>query len=156
MAAPALARAPAPAPQDSEGTSAPRAFARFADIVALAAEKRDLRFKSDLERFVRPIRVTTGQIELALEPGGSPQLANELARKLEAWTGQRGMVLLAREGGERPIAQQKKEARTSAFRDAENNPDVQAILRRFPGARIDNVRDPEILTMVEDSDEESR
>lgn len=156
MAAPALARAPAPAPQDSEGTSAPRAFARFADIVALAAEKRDLRFKSDLERFVRPIRVTTGQIELALEPGGSPQLANELARKLEAWTGQRWMVLLAREGGERPIAQQKKEARTSAFRDAENNPDVQAILRRFPGARIDNVRDPEILTMVEDSDEESR
>ena len=155
-AAPALARS-LPPEAAVEPPEAPRAFTTLGDIIALALEKRDLKFKSDLERYVRPIRVTPGQIEMGLEPGASPQLANEMARKLEAWTGRRWMVLLAREGGERPIAQQRKDARDTAFRSARDNPDVAAILKRFPGAAITDVREPETLTpTMEDSDEESR
>ncbi len=52
-----------------------RAFSNFADIIALVVEKRDVKLKGDLERFVRPIRVAPGQIELAMEQGASPGLA---------------------------------------------------------------------------------
>jgi DNA polymerase-3 subunit gamma/tau len=130
----------------------PHAFASLRDIVALAAEKRDIKLRNDLERLVRPIRVAPGQIELALEPGAPPALANELARKLEAWTGNRWIVLVARDGGEKPLLQQQKEARESLFREAREHPGVKAVLARFPGAEIVDVRDPEPQTMEQDEE----
>ncbi len=133
-----------------------RAFSTFADIIALAVEKRDVKFKGDLERLVRPIRISPGQIELAMEQGASPGLPGEISRKLEAWTGRRWMVLVAKEGGDKPLALQKKDAKESAFREAREDATVQAILKRFPGSAVVDVRDPETLKPVEESDEESR
>ncbi len=133
-----------------------RAFSSFADIVALAVEKRDVKFKGDLERFVRPIRVALGQIELAMEQGAPPGLHNEISRKLEAWTGRRWMVLVAKEGGDKPLSLQKKDAKDSAFREAREDATVQAILKKFPGSSIIDVRDPVTLKPVEENDEESR
>jgi DNA polymerase III subunit gamma/tau len=133
-----------------------RAFSAFSDIIGLVVEKRDVKLKGDLERHVRPIRVSLGQVELALEPGASPGLPGELSRKLEAWTGRRWMVLVAREGGDTPLAQQKKDARESAFREAREDVAVQAILKRFPGATVTDVRDPEPLKPTEENDEEPR
>jgi DNA polymerase-3 subunit gamma/tau len=133
-----------------------RAFSSFADIIALVVEKRDVKLKGDLERYVRPIRVAAGQIELAMEQGASPGLPGELSRKLEAWTGRRWMVLVAKEGGDKPLALQKKDAKESAFREAREEPSVQAILKRFPGSTVTDVRDPETLKPMEENDEESR
>ena len=110
--------------------------------MALAGEKRDIKLKNQLETLVRPIRVSRGQIELALESGAPPGLPGELARKLEDWTGMRWMVLVAREGGDKPLAQQARDSRDTLFREARVHPDVQAILNRFPGAEIVDVRDP--------------
>lgn len=132
-------------------------FNSFADIIALAADRRDIRFKSDLENWVRPISVSEAKIEIALEQGASPSLANELSRKLESWTGRRFMVVVAREGGTAPAAQQRKDAKDSAFRWAGENPDVQAVLKAFPGAEILNVRTEEVAHKpMDETDEESR
>jgi len=136
-----------------------RAFSGFADLLALAAEKRDIKLKSDLERLVRPIRVSPGQFEMALEPSAPPGLANEISRKLEAFTGMRWMVLVAKEGGDTPVAARQRETRDSLFRMARENPDVQAALKRFPGAEILNVRAPDESLeppTLSESDEESR
>ena len=133
-----------------------RLISSFKDVIALATEKRDIKLKADLERFVRPIRVSPGQIELALEPGAHPGLANEIARKLEAFTGTRWMVLVAKEGGDKPIAAQNRENRDSLFRLAREHPDVQAALKKFPGAEVIEVRAPEQQAtppMSEDDDE---
>ena len=147
----------APAAQPPAGAQA-RALSTFQDILALAAERRDIKLKSDLERLVRPIRVSPGQFEMALEPGAHAGLANEIARKLEAFTGQRWMVLVSKDGGEKPIAAQAKENRDSLFRAAREHPDVLAVLKRFPGAEIVDVREPDapLPQPMSDSDEESR
>jgi DNA polymerase-3 subunit gamma/tau len=149
----ALAVKAAPVPQPAQNET--RAFSSLKDILALAAEKRDIKLKSDLERLVRPIRVSPGQFELALEPTAPPGLPGEIARKLEAWTGMRWMVLVAREGGEKPVAAQHKENRDDLFRVAHEHRDVQAVLKRFPGADIVDVRDPQPQS-VSEIDEESR
>jgi len=137
-----------------------RAFSSFKDLLALAAEKRDIRLKSDLENLVRPIRVAPGRFELALEPGAHPGLANDIARKLEAFTGLRWMVMVAKDGGDKPIARQRQESRDSLFVTAREHPDVQAVLKRFPGAEIVDVREPEPSILptpsMSESDEESR
>ncbi len=130
----------------------------FADVVALADLKRDIKLKSDLERCVRPISVKLGQIEVALEPGTHPGLPGELSRKLEAWTGRRWVVMVASAGGETPVSQQKKIARDQSFKSATENPDVIGILKAFPGSVITDVRSPVLATEpqqnMEETDEE--
>jgi DNA polymerase III subunit gamma/tau len=129
--------------------------ATLSAIVEIIAEKRDLKLKSEVERHVRPIRVSPGQIEMALEPGAPPGLVGELSRKLEAWTGRRWIISLAKEGGEKPLAFQKKQARETAFQEARDLPAVQAILKAFPGAEITDVREPDQPKNQDEADEES-
>ncbi len=63
-----------------------RAVNSFADLIALAAEKRDLATKSALERDVRLVRFEDGMLELALEPSARKTLGRrtvEKARRLD-------------------------------------------------------------------------
>ncbi len=140
-------------PASVEAVAAPTSFA---EILALAEERRDIKFKTELERFVRPIRVGAGQFELALEPGAPAGLSGEIARKLQAWTGARWMVLVAKEGGEAPLAQQRKLAADAALREVLADPLVQAVLKKFPGAKIESVGQPMMPPAAEESDEEYR
>jgi DNA polymerase III subunit gamma/tau len=130
-----------PESTSAKGTDLPT-VASFKEIVALAGEKRDIKLKNQLETLVRPIRVAPGQIELALEPQAPSGLPAELARKLESWTGSRWIVLVARDGGDRPLAAQARDSRDSLFREVRAHPDVQAVLARFPNAEIVDVREP--------------
>lgn len=127
--------------QPQERTPEKRPFAHLRDVVAYIGEKRDIKLKNQIETLMRPIRVAPGQIEVALEASAPPGLPGELARKLEAWTGMRWMVLVTKEGGENPLAQQNKDKKDTIFRETREHPDVQAILKRFPGAEIVDVRD---------------
>ncbi len=155
-----LALKPAEPPQVETQLHRRWRLTRFEQIVALANDKRDVKLKTELERFVRPISVADGKIELALEPGAPATLTNELSRKLEAWTGRRFMVLVSKSGGDDTISSQKKEAKQTAEREVRELPDVQAILKTFPGAEIVKVRDPDAFIAIEhiteDHDEESR
>ena len=160
----AAAVQPAPAsPLPPAQQAASVALSKFADIIALAGERRDIKLKNELERFIRPISMTDGKLELALESGASTGLPGELSRKLEQWTGRRWMVTVARGGGEETVAKQKKDARNSAERDAMQIPDVKAIMQVFPQAKILEVRSFDLLLATDpnqelhqdDNDEES-
>ncbi|HVY58388.1 MAG TPA: DNA polymerase III subunit gamma/tau [Xanthobacteraceae bacterium] len=119
------------------------AIRRFEDLVALAAEKRDLQIKTALERDVRLVRFEDGRIELALEPNASRALVNDLSRKLAAWTGRRWMIVVSTEPGQPTIKSQNEARRAEAERGIRADPLVQAVLARFPGAEIVDVRHPE-------------
>jgi DNA polymerase III subunit gamma/tau len=138
----------------------PVAFATFEDLVAYAAEKRDIKLKTELERFVRPISIAPGRIEIALENGAPPNLPGELSRKLEMWTGRRSMVTVARAGGEATIASRRKAEADTALREALQRDDVKAYLKAFPGSEVTKVREPEAPALTEitqdETDEEYR
>ena len=136
-----------------------RAFSSLKDLIAIATEKRDIKLKTDLETLIRPIRVAPGQFELALEPGAHAGLANEIGRKLEAFTGMRWIVMVAKDGGDKPVSRQRQEAKDDLFHTAREHPDVQAVLKRFPGAEIIDVKVPDASLPppnMSESDEESR
>jgi DNA polymerase III subunit gamma/tau len=119
---------------------APRVVARFADLIALAVEKRDIGVKSALERDVRLVRCEDGRLEIALQPSASRTLVNDLSRKLSQWTGRRWMVVVSAEAGE-PTLHAQSEARQAELKTGVTaDPLVQAVLARFPGAEIVDVR----------------
>jgi DNA polymerase-3 subunit gamma/tau len=119
-----------------------RAVKSFADLLALAAEKRDLTMKSALERDVRLVRFEDGTLELALEPSARKTLVQELSKKLAEWTGRRWMVAVSAEAGQ-PSLRAQADARKAELKDVvREDPLVQAVLQRFPGAEIVDVRPP--------------
>jgi DNA polymerase-3 subunit gamma/tau len=136
--------APAAAPINGPAASAEeiRAVKNFEDLIALAAEKRDLSIKSALERDVRLVRFEDGKLEIALEAGARKTLIGELSKKLADWTGRRWMVAVSAEAGS-PSIRAQAEIRKAEMKDGvRGDPLVQAVLERFPGAEIVDVRAP--------------
>jgi DNA polymerase-3 subunit gamma/tau len=131
-----------PVARGAEENAPARALNRFEDLIALAAEKRDVSLKSALERDVRLVRFEDGQLEIALEPSAAKMLVGELSKKLLDWTGRRWMVVVSAEPGAPSLRSQAEERRTQLKSDARSDPLVQAVLTRFPGAEIVEVRPP--------------
>jgi len=111
-------------------------------LIGLAAEKRDLSIKSALERDVRLVRFEDGTLEIALEAGARKTLIGELSKKLAVWTGRRWMVAVSAETGS-PSLRAQAEMRKAEMKDGVRaDPLVQAVMERFPGAEIVDVRPP--------------
>ncbi len=112
----------------------------FEELVALAADKRDLQIKAALERDVRLVRCEDGKLEIALEPGASQTLVNELSAKISGWTGRQWFVTLSRESGQQTLKSLADARDAELKRGVRADPLVQAVLARFPGAEIVAVR----------------
>jgi DNA polymerase-3 subunit gamma/tau len=143
----ALATAPAEMPANApvarnEEAIAARVLQSFEEIVALSTEKRDLAIKSALERDVRLVRFEDGRLEIALEPSAPKALTGELSRKLADWTGRRWMVIVSAEPGAPSLYVQAQTRKAELKDGVRGDPLVQAVLARFPGAEIVDVRSP--------------
>ncbi|CAH2402543.1 DNA polymerase III subunit gamma/tau [Mesorhizobium escarrei] len=115
----------------------------LADIVALADAQRDMAFKVLVKRCVRLVRIEPGRIDVSLTDDAPKMLLNDLTAKLRAWTGRSWLVSLSKEEGGQTLAEMESTKRENALLDAKSDPTVAAILARFPGARIIDVRIPD-------------
>ncbi len=134
-----------PSPQEQNAPTL--SIGSFVEMVALAQEKRDITMKMALERDVRLVRCEDGQLEIALEPSAPKALVHDLSRKLSAWTGKRWMVVVSKEQGAPTLRAQAEARQAEVERGVESDPLVQAVLNRFPGAKIVGV------TQVADADD---
>ncbi|RJT38713.1 DNA polymerase III subunit gamma/tau [Mesorhizobium waimense] len=115
----------------------------LADIAGLADTHRDIAFKVLIKRCVRPVRIEPGRIDVSLTDDAPKMLLNDLTTKLRAWTGRNWLVSLSKEAGGQTMAEMESTKRENAFLDAKSDPSVAAILARFPGAKIIDVRIPD-------------
>jgi DNA polymerase-3 subunit gamma/tau len=112
----------------------------FEDMVALAAEKRDLQLKFGLERYVRPVRFESNRIEIGLTSDAPTTFASDLGSRLLEWTGQRWVIIIAGDVTERTLHEKRTTAREQLEDDARRDPTVAAVMARFPGAKIVDIR----------------
>src|SRR5580692_10762568 len=132
--------APELQPRSEEAAPPVRTLQSFEELVALAAEKRDIGIKIALERDVRLVRFEDGRLEFGLEPSAQRALTGELSKKLADWTGRRWMVIVSAEQGQ-PSLHAQAQMRKAELKDGVRaDPLVQAVLTRFPGAEIVDVR----------------
>ena len=108
----------------------------FEALIALVAEKRDIATKMALERDVRLVRFEDGQLEIAVEPSAPKTFVHDLQRKLAAWTGKRWIVVVSKETGAPTMRAQADARQAEVERDVQSDPLVQAVLSRFPGAKV--------------------
>jgi len=141
---PASQAAPVALPQPMEVEEAPSVPVRsLEDIAALADANRDIAFKVKLKSCVRLVAIEPGRIEVSLTPDAPKVLLNDMTTRLKAWTGRNWFVSVSREEGGQTLAEVEAGRRESALMDARADPAVAAILARFPGARIIDVRIPD-------------
>jgi DNA polymerase-3 subunit gamma/tau len=127
----------ATASQPAAATPNPKSFT---EIVALFEARREARLVHHLMHHVHEVRCEPGLIEFRTQPKAPPDLAPRLSELLSQWTGRRWIATVSSAAG-KPTLNEQKAAKGDELRSqAENNPLVQAILKTFPGARLDAVR----------------
>ena len=135
----------APMPAKRPAAIAPQ-LNNFADIVALAAEKRDISLKHALESGVHLVNFEAargdrqGRLEIRLN-GAYDGLAQELTRKLRDWTGQHWVVSLSQAAGAQTIESTRQAVADQSQQSALADPHVQAAMAAFPGAEIVSITD---------------
>jgi len=122
----------------------------IADLAALADTHRDMAFKVLLKRCVRPVRIDNGRLEISLTADAPKTLIPDLNANLQRWTGRRWVVSVSREEGGPTLAEEEASRRQNAITDAAADPAVAAILARFPGSRIIDVRLPAAAEIPDD------
>jgi DNA polymerase-3 subunit gamma/tau len=129
-----------PAPPKAEPQPEAKIHIRsLADIANLAGENRDMKLKAQLRQFVRPVRIEPGKLEIALSPDAPKSVANDLFVRLKEWTGVTWQVSVSQGPGGLTLVEEEAQQRERNFDAARADPDVAAILSRFPGARVVNV-----------------
>jgi DNA polymerase-3 subunit gamma/tau len=143
QAAPQASRALAPEALFEPNPAATPAFPKlrtFADLVALAAERREALLHSLLVNDCHVVHFEPGRIEIRPSPAAASRLPNLLAQRLKEWTGERWGVAVSAEPGGPTMAEAAEEKRAAARRKLAENPLVKAALEAFPGATIGALR----------------
>ena len=127
----------AASPQPAPGPPNPKSFT---EIVALFEARREARLVHHLMHHVHEVRCEPGLIEFRPAPKAPTDLAARLSDLLSQWTGRRWIASVSSDAG-KPTLIEQKAARGDELRvQAENDPLVQAILKTFPGAKLETVR----------------
>ncbi len=121
----------------------------FDDLLALAENKRDIRFKLNLRNHVSLIALhapgdtAVGRFEYAPVGSAPSGLRHEIAERLNQWTGQRWEVIVLDTGGQGSLKERHEAERNALFAQAEADPVVAAVLQAFPRSKILDVRTPD-------------
>ncbi len=133
IAAPMAATAAAP-----QTLADPRSFD---ELVALFRQKKEAILMTHLLSDVHLVHFESGRLEFRPSDRAPANLAPRLAQCLLEWTGKRWFVSLSNAAGEATLKQQEAAIIAERKRQVAEHPIVQAILKTFPGASIDEVRD---------------
>lgn len=145
--------APAPEPQTSfEPASSEPTLRSLTDVIALAEANRDMKFKVEVKRHVRLVHIEPGRLDVSLTEDAPKSLLTDLQARLKTWTGRNWLVALSREEGGQTLAEAEATKREDALTDARSDPTVAAVLSRFPGARILDIRIPDAITQQDDAE----
>ena len=99
---------------------------------------------------MRLVEFAQGRIEINPLTEAPKTLANDLGKKLSAWTGERWIVTVSAEDGAPTLVEQADAARAQRIAEAATHPLVAAALETFAGAEITDVRD---RVKIDDGDE---
>jgi len=73
----------------------------FADLIYLASKKREVQLKYDLEKNVNLIKFSEGKIDISFNQNLDKNFVRNLSSKLVEWTGNRWVITLSKEKGEK-------------------------------------------------------
>ena len=77
----------------------------FEDLIYLAGKKKEIQLKYDLEKNVNLIKFLEGKIDISFNPNLDKNFVRNLSTKLVEWTGNRWVITLSKEAGEKTFSE---------------------------------------------------
>ena len=127
----------------------------LAEIVALAETNGEMLLAARIRNHVKLVSLKPGNLQIGLVGAAPDQLAGDIARYLSQWTGHRWLVSLSESGRAQTLAEEQRDADEKLRDTIASEPLVAQILDIFPGASIDEIKNPEATdaagTLVDDN-----
>ncbi|KAE9632553.1 DNA polymerase III subunit gamma/tau [Parasedimentitalea maritima] len=120
-------------------------YPTFEHVVELIRTNRDVKLLVDVETGVRLVSYQPGRIEFTPTDSAPSNLAARLGSNLQNWTGSRWAVAIVSDGDAQTIAEKSDAAENALRAEATSHPLVQAVLEKFPKAKITRIRTAEEL-----------
>ncbi len=111
----------------------------FQDLVRTANEEKEVELKYDLERNVRVVSFVPGKINITFNEKLNKNFIKILTEKLLKWTGERWIILLSKEEGEKTVYEKTLSDKKNKLEEAKNSEIVKSVLSAFPDARLIDV-----------------
>ena len=118
-------------------------YPTFDHVVELIRANRDVKLLVEVETTLRLAAYQPGRIEFVPTEKAPRDLAQRLGHRLQGWTGNRWAVTVVNNGGGETIAEVRDAKDLALKADAEAHPLMQAVLAKFPQAKITAIRTPE-------------
>lgn len=115
-------------------------FNSLADIAAYAYKQNEMMFAYNVENFVSLVSFKQGKIEFFPMERAPHNLAGEMVEKLRLWTGKQWIVSVVGHQGGQTLIQQARANSENLKKTMSQHPLVTAVLKAFPGAKIDTIR----------------
>jgi DNA polymerase-3 subunit gamma/tau len=111
----------------------------FHDLVRTANKEKEVELKYDLERNVRVVSFVPGKINITFNEKLNKNFIKTLTEKLLKWTGERWIISLSKEEGEKTVYEKTLLDKKNKLEEAKNSEIVKSVLSAFPDARLIDV-----------------
>jgi DNA polymerase III subunit gamma/tau len=112
----------------------------FEDLISLSSIKKEIQLKYDLENNVNLIKFSEGKIDISFNEKLERDFVRNLSKKLLEWTGNRWVITLAKQEGQKTFSELKEIKKKELF-DQEKKSEVYKKFKNiFPDAELLEVK----------------
>ena len=87
----------------------------FEDLITLSSTKKEIQLKYDLENNVNLIKFSEGKIDISFNEKLDKNFVRNLSKKLLEWTGNRWVITLAKQAGQKTFSELKELKKKELF-----------------------------------------
>ena len=108
----------------------------FQDLINLATKSKEVELKYDLERNVKLISFNRGKIDISFNEKLNKNFIKILTEKLLTWTGERWIISLSKNEGNKTFYEKKLFKKKENIENAKNSDVSKKFLSAFPDAEL--------------------
>ncbi len=115
----------------------------FEQLINKANNEKEIELKYDLERNVKLVKFSKGKIDISFNEKLNKNFIKLLTEKLLLWTGERWVISLSQNDGEKTFYEKKVKKTFEKITEHEKSDVAKKIFSHFPDAKLSNVKDSE-------------
>lgn len=147
--------APTKQPETTENKPIqPPPFASMSELANLARSHSEQLLGHYIESMIRLIAIGDKKISCSFTENAPKTLSGDLVRFLNKLTGENWILDVQKSGGDQTISEKKAQKEKLVMDHIKETADVSAILKQFPGAKIDKIKPLSAQTEEESPEEE--
>ena len=111
----------------------------YEDLIQIAAKDKEVELKYDLERNVKLVSFASGKINITFNEKLNKNFIKILTEKLLKWTGERWIISLSKEQGEKTVYEKNILDKSNKLEKEINSKLVKDFISVFPDAKLIDV-----------------